>query len=485
MAVIDGGSSTAGKANVTSKFSLSVATETNVATNPDNVGGIRIFSENDPGTITGEPYLYSPETDDDFRLRVAQDIILDTETFNYTAQNTGKHAYRNTTMTQTWNTGGIITNATSITTTTTGVQFNTYAEFPLMGAMVKYFECEVSFSEAIPPSNTIFDIGPAKRATANPYAPTDGVYFQASSSGYDLVVNHNGTTTTTALTFTPVVNQVYQFIFAISEREVNFWIDNVLYATVETPGAQGQPYMGSTQPFGWRHVITGGAAGGVYQVTIRDYNVTHGGFQSADAMAATGNRTFGSYQGLSGGTMGSLATYPNSTNATAAAPSNTALTANLPGGLGGQGVVTAAAAAATDGIWGSYQVPAGTVSVQCKRLKITGVKVDCVNTGAAVASTATTIQFSLAFGHTAVSLATTEAAAAKAPRRLALGYATWAVGAGIGAQSANGPIVVDLNHSPAYVNPGEHLALVGKFIVGTATPSQTITFVWQPIYGWE
>lgn len=60
--------------------------------------------------------------------------------------------------------------------------------------------------------------------------------------------------------------------------------------------------------------------------------------------------------------------------------------------------------------------------------------IDLVNTGAAVATTATTIQFSLAYGHTAVSLATAEAANAKAPRRISLGYATWAVGSAIGTQ---------------------------------------------------
>ena len=36
-----------------------------------------------------------------------------------------------------------------------------------------------------------------------------------------------------------------------------------------------------------------------------------------------------------------------------------------------------------------------------------------------------------------------------------------------------------------YVNAGEFVALVGRFIVGTATASQTIQFQWQPIYGWE
>ena len=52
---------------------------------------------------------------------------------------------------------------------------------------------------------------------------------------------------------------------------------------------------------------------------------------------------------------------------------------------------------------------------------LNGVRISAANLGAAVATTETTLAFSLAFGHSAVSLATTEAAAAKAPRRVALG----------------------------------------------------------------
>jgi hypothetical protein len=29
------------------------------------------------------------------------------------------------------------------------------------------------------------------------------------------------------------------------------------------------------------------------------------------------------------------------------------------------------------------------------------------------------------------------------------------------------------------------VALVGKFLIGTATASQVINFVWQPVFGWE
>lgn len=452
---------------------------------PANVGGLRIFSENDTGEETGTPYLASPETDDDYRLRVGTEALFDCETFNYTAQNTGKYNYRNTTMTNAWSAAGMTTNSGNITTTTTGTQFSTYAEFPILGASQLYCEVEGSFN-AQPTTNSIVDFGMFRPATTNPYAPTDGIYFRLNSSGLFGVINSNGTETTTSVfDFSYTNNQKYQFIISIHEREVEFWIDGSLYASMQTPIGQGQPCMSGSLPFSVRHAIVGGAAGAALSFVLNDYTVSIGGPNIAQTASILGQRIYGSYQGLSGGTMGSLATYANSSNPTAAAPSNTALTANLPGGLGGQGAVTAAAAAATDGIWGSYQVPAGTANVQGRRLIIRGVKIDLVNLGAAVATTATTLQFSLAYGHTAVSLATAEAAAAKAPRRVALGIATWAIGAAIGSQPQCGPIVMDFGDAPIFVNPGEYVQLVGKFLAGTATASQVINFVWQPIYGWE
>ena len=325
-----------------------------------------------------------------------------------------------------------------------------------------------------------------RTGAANPFAPTDGVYFRLTSAGLMGVANNNGTETMTALLgLTYENNRKYRFIISFHEEEVNFWIDDALYGTIPTPSTLGQPCMSSSLPFAIRHAIAGGAAGAALSFSLSDYAVSVGGPNIAMTASIMGQRIYGSYQGLSGGTMGSLATLPNSTNPTAAAPSNTALTANLPAGLGGQGLVTAAVAAATDGIWGSYQVPAGTVNVQGRRLVIRGVLVDLVNLGAAVATTATTLQFSLAFGHSAVSLATAEAATTKAARRVHLGFATWPVGAAIGSAPQGGRISVDLGDAPIFINPGEFVQLVAKFIVGTATASQTIQFIWQPVYGWE
>lgn len=472
-------------ADVNASRQLKVVPETDAATNPGNVGAVRVFSENDAGTKTGTAYLASPETDDDARLRVAHETIFDVETFNYTGQNTGKHVYRNTTMAVSASAAGLTTNSGNITTTTTGVLYNTYAEFPVIGTAQLYCEMIGSFS-ALPTTNTIVDFGMYRASTSNPYAPSDGVFFRLSSAGLQGVLNHNGTETTTSVfDFTYTANQKYQFILAFHETECEFWIDGELHARIATPVGQGQPCMSASLPFSIRHAIVGGAAGAALSFTLNDYTVSIGGPMFATAPSVVGQRAYGSYQGLSGGTMGSLASYANSTNPTAAVPSNTALTANLPNGLGGQGAVTAQAASATDGIWGSYQVPAGTVNVQGRRLVIRGVRIDAVNNGAAVATTATTLQFSLAFGHTAVSLATTETATTKAPRRIPLGFMTWPVGAAIGQGPQAGPVVVDLGDAPAFVNPGEFVQLVGKFLVGTATASQVINYVWQPIFGWE
>lgn len=455
------------------------------ATTPANVGGVRMFSENDAGSISGAALLVSPETDQDYRTRVASEALFDCETFNYTAQNTGKYIYRNTTMTNGWTAAGLTTNSGNITTTTTGTLLSTYAEFPILGASQMYCEIEGSLS-ALATTNTFVDFGMFRANTSTPYAPTDGVYFRLTSAGLQGVVNSNGTETTTSVfNFTHTLNKKYQWIISFHEREVQWWIDDVLYASLATPVGQGQPCMSTSLPFSVRHAIAGGAAGAALSFTLNDYTISIGGPNISLTASILGQRIYGSYQGLSGGTMGSLATYANSTNPTAGVPANTSLAANLPGGLGGQGLVTAAAAAATDGIWGSYQIPAGTVNVQGRRCVIRGVVIDAVNTGAAVATTATTIQFSLAFGHNAVSLATAEAATTKAARRVPLGIMTWAVGAAIGAQPQAGPIKVDFSDAPIFVNPGEFVQLVGKFLVGTATASQTINFTWQPIYGWE
>lgn len=449
-------------------------------------GYAALVSEIDAGTVSGTPLRQPILADTEGRLRTATDVVLDDETFGYTAQNTGKHVYANTTMTAAWTAAGLQTNSGNITTTTTGVSFYTRAMFPLLGGNNTTIAVAILSLSTAAPSNTTVDFGLLLPGAANPYAPTDGAYFRITNGGVVGVVNNSGSETTTGtFAFTPVINQKARYVIRTHSRKTYFFIDDVLQGIINTPAANGQPFASAALNFGLRHSIVGGAAGAILQVTVTDYTVLLAGSMVSKTLGEIGNAVFGSYQGLSGGTMGGLSVYTNSTNPTAAVPSNTALTANLPGGLGGQAWETFTLALNTDGILMSYQVPAGTVSMPGKRLKITGIKmsafVQTVLAGGPANST-----FSLAYGHTAVSLATAEAAITKKPRIVLLPELTQSITA---AQAVNTPISQPGGcqspfAEPIYVNPGEFIAFVVKHI-GTVGTSGTIAYNIQYVYSWE
>ncbi len=478
MAQIHTGGAVSGVADVDADSQLKVVTNPD----PEKAGAVRMFSENDPGDIVGTPDCTSPETSHDYRLRVGLDSFLDIETFNYSSQNTTKHSYTNTTMTMALSSGFLVTNSGSITTTTTGVKFLTHRFFPLFGQQSPlYVETSVALLASLSGStNTTIDFGVGLLGAANPYAPTDGVYFRMTSAGVSGVINYNGVETTTSVfTFTPATGQVYQYLVTITEREVEFWIDDMLYARLTTPVGNGQPMMASSGQWFVRHAIAGGAAGNTQQIKISDMSVQLGDLSSDKPW---GHQLSGmgqcGYQGQSGGTLGTTANYANSSNPSTAAGSNTA--ANVTG-LGGQGAINAAGSAATDFIATSYQNPAGTVSSPGRMLYICGVTISTANLGATVATTPTCVAWSLAFGHTAVSMATAETASfasgtTKAPRRIALGFQNAAVGAVAGTVYSPGQLIVRFDGAPIPVAPGEFIATVLKQIVGTATGSQSVWF---------
>jgi hypothetical protein len=182
-------------------------------------------------------------------------------------------------------------------------------------------------------------------------------------------------------------------------------------------------------------------------------------------------------QGQNGGTMGQTVQWANATNPTSATATNTSAAAGT--GLGGLYLIGAPATSTTDIVVQSYQNPAGGVNQTPRTLIIRGIWVDVVNMGAAVATTPTTLALALAFGHTAVSLATAETgsfvtATTKAPRRLPVGAISFPTATPIGGVSAH--IAVDFE-APIVIDPGHFIALVAKPLVGTATASQTLMFV--------
>jgi hypothetical protein len=94
-------------------------------------------------------------------------------------------------------------------------------------------------------------------------------------------------------------------------------------------------------------------------------------------------------------------------------------------------------------------------------------------------------EYFLAFGHTAVSLATAEAAATKAPRRIALPFTQTVTAAQAVTTFVAQPVTfVDFGDAPIFVNPGEFVQLCTRHL-GTAGTTGTVVHRVTPVYGWE
>ena len=151
-------------------------------------------------------------------------------------------------------------------------------------------------------------------------------------------------------------------------------------------------------------------------------------------------------------------------------------------GLGGLFVATAQAtnvAIGGDNIACSFQNPVPSINITGRNMVITGVRIKAMNTGAVVATTPTSLIWGLAYGHTNVSLATTETASfatatTHIPRKKYLGMMTAAIGTVIGGMYDRD---IDINFtSPVVVRPGEFIAITVRFRIGTATVSQEVTY---------
>lgn len=465
MSQIRGSSGTLADTNAS--WQLKVTAETDVSTNPWNVGAVRFFSENDPWTKTGEAYLKSPEVSPDYRLRTGVDAVWDDENFNYVAQNFTKHKYTSTTLTMTWASGFLNTNWWSVTTTGTACQIQTYRHFPIQWQGWLYCESNMALSNT-PVTNWNLDFGMMTLAAAGTSLATDWVYFRINSTWVFWVVNNNGTEQTTAVfDFTPVINKVYTYVITITDHEVEFWIDNVLYAEIARSANVGAIVYAGSLPWAVRHHHTG-VTSGVIQAKFGGYSIA--------TLDIDNNRLWASnkaWQGLmgvvnpSGGAAGLTANSANSTVPATATLSNT--TAGY-ATLWGQFVFAAVAGAETDYALFAFLNTVPTTSITGRNLVIRGIWVDTWNQVVAVATTPTVMQWYAAVWSTAVSLATTDAAATRLPKRIYLGSQSFIVGAAVGASGWR----VDCNlDAPLVCEPWTYVHIILKMPLGTATATET------------
>ena len=453
----------------------------NLPTDSAQAGCAQFFSQNDAGTITGTPYVRSPETSVDYRLRVGIDTVLFTDSFNATTQNTSNWSYTFVTMTAAQAGAGTVNFGTVQGTAATHGAFMRSAQyFPVIGTAPLSVEITAGQFTAALAANEVWMMG-LGLPTAAVTEGTDGVWLRLTTGGLIGELRYSGVTVQTAVLRTLAqltVSELYKFAIVVGEAEVEYWLDDVLLAEQAIPITNGQPFLQASLPV-FLHKYCNGVVANTNTMRVSDVTVSLLDLQTAKPwahqMAGMGQNAA---QGQNGSTMGTTALLPNATAATTVTGAAISQTVPIAVGLGGQAGIVAGVAG-VDGLITSYQVPAPTVNITGRNLYITGIRVDAVNIGAAVATTASVLQWSLAYGAsggTVPSLAQAESgsfttATAKAWRRVPLGLQGWAVGAAIGA--AGSPIEMRFG-TPYVVRPGEWVASVAKFLVGTATASQVI-----------
>jgi hypothetical protein len=177
--------------------------------------------------------------------------------------------------------------------------------------------------------------------------------------------------------------------------------------------------------------------------------------------------------GQNGNTQGKNALWTNNTAPTAAALTNTTAAFT---GLGGIVAVLPTLAVASDGILINYTNPASTINITGKNLYITRVTIKGA-VSVIFAGGPVVYAVALAYGHTAVSLATAESASfatatTHAPRVMPLGMESYAVTAAVGTIGQG----VDVDFAvPIVVRPGENVSVVLRNI-GVVTTTGAVTY---------
>lgn len=405
------------------------------------------------------------------RLRVGMDNIWFQDRFSYAAQWTAVWKAVLTTFTVTHVGGFLVLNGSNLNTAAAVANYETYKHFPCFNGAGLAFEAVASFTQ---PAQTgcMIEIGMFQAATTA--SPIDGVLFRINAAGAFLgVCNFNGSESTTDLGILPTDSVEHTFGIRMEQEQVMFLLDGVVRGVIDTPvGSQG-PTMNMYVPVHFRlYNQTAPSLAvqlkvGEARVFLRDVVDGRDFEQTMVGMGGMG------CQGHAGATQGSTALMTNSLAAGAGvAASNTA--AALGSGLGGQFALQPTLLAGTDGIVSSFQVPLGTAFIPGESLVITGMWVDALVTTALTGGPCH-FAMSLAIGGTNVSLATAEAAAAKAPRRIPLGFLNFPVTSPVGQAPVGGKIFVPFA-SKITAYPGEFVQVVAKN-VGMVTTAGVVLFL--------
>ncbi len=424
-----------------------------------NAGYVRIAGSTYSGD-EGEDVRVS----EDGYLMVGQESMVFYDQVEGAALNSLLWATSTSTMTVTQSSGLIALNAGLSTTAGTYAIVSSIKHIPLYGQ----YPLLVAFSAAVntaAQANATIEMGIG--LAAGTAAPTDGAFVRFAPNGtMQGVVSFGGVESSAAMTFEDddpfVVGNLANWLIIIDNDDVCFMYNGDQVATVPLPVNQPFPTANGRLPVFGRVYNGGSAPATAPRLQIGRVMVAQSVLNQerlwAQTLAGIGR---GAYQ-TPVSAYAQTANHANSTSPSSATLSNSAAGYTT---LGGRWQFAAPAGAGTDFALFGYQVPTGY------QLFLTGIAISAINTGAAVATTATILDWAVGLNSSAVSLGTTDGASTWAPRRLPLGVQSFQVGAAVGAAASD---IVRTFDAPLVVDSGRYLHVIVQVPVGTATASQVI-----------
>jgi hypothetical protein len=439
---------------------------------PAKAGFAKLAARVDAGTITGAELVRELEVSEDFRLRVGVDQPLFDEVPAGAVLNSALWTSIVTTMTTAVAGGFLTLNAGSSIAGSVVAQVRSYRHFPVFGAYPTYFEFPMQLTQA-PVANNVCEWGPMLASSTTP--PTDGAFFRLAANGNFTVcvVGAGGEVESAPIAnFAALVGTLTRrYIISINDSKVEFWIDDVLVASLALPTTGAAITNSNSLPIAFRTYQNTGVSA-AQQMKVGPVSVHLGDTQMdipfLDRLAAMGRTGL---QGQTGqASLLQTAQHTNNALPTAFAPTNTTTPAGSTG-LGGLFIVNVASLAiTTDYIIQSYQNPLGSAAIPGKMLMIRGFQLDVVNMVVANGATPLVWEIALAFGHTTLPLTVVaDTATAKASRRDHMGVQALAAAAAVGTVVT--PINVKLD-VPIPVQPGEYIMTLLRFYQYLSTATQ-------------
>jgi hypothetical protein len=396
------------------------------------------------------------------------DTVMMLDSFEGTTRNLNQWIETTATMTSAQAVAtGLTLNSGASVTTGQGILESSNRQFPLGARVGIVFRAHMNVTGL---TNCVEEWGFSDQSSATTALHNNGAFYRRDTAGnLQPVLAFNGTETQGSVMTAPATTDYATYEIFLEDTRATFTIVShtgvIIASQVMEIGSAGGGAGVTTQArlFAITHipamirVYNSGTAGTAPKIIVNMVTV-----QMADVWNQRSQPVQQSGMGLNSLTTPTaftqLANYANTNAPASATLSNTAAGYTT---LGGQFQFAAVAGAETDYALFGWANPS-PYTFYC-----TGIRIgESINTGAAVATSATIFQWGAAFNSSAVSLAT---GAPYTPMRVTLGMQAFAIAAAIGAIQ---PGFMWTPGTPMAVQPGKFLHIILKCLSGTATGSE-------------